>query len=72
MKETKSLFTSKEHYNKPSEHGLSLVPDNVIRQELVTYIQTDDGLKRSTCIRKYRQSTHDEEVIEEVIVINNN
>ena len=67
MSEIKSLFTSPEHQHKPSEEGLPLVPDKVIRQELVTFIITDNGLKRVTRTRAFRQSTHDEHYSEEVL-----
>ena len=65
MTDTKALFTSPEHQHKASEQGLRLVPDNVVRQELVTFTMTDDGLRRTTCSRVFRQATHDESVVQE-------
>lgn len=65
MNDTKALFTSHKNQHKPSEQGLALVPDNIIRQELITYSLTEDGLKRTTCSRVFRQSTHDESVVQE-------
>ena len=67
MTDTKALFTSPEHQHKASEQGLTLVPDNVVRQELITYSSTQDGLKRTTCSRVFRQSTHDESVVQETL-----
>ena len=67
MSDIRALFTSLEHQNNASEKGLTPVPDSVIRQELITYIITEDGLKRITRTRAFRQSTHDEHYIEEVL-----
>ena len=67
MTDTKALFTSVEHQFKASEQCLTLVPDIVVRQELITYSITKDGLKRTTCSRVFRQTTHDESVIQEVL-----
>ena len=67
MSDVKSLYTSFENQHKLSEDGLLLVPDNVIRQELVTFVITDNGLKRVTRTRDFRQSTHDEQYGEEVL-----
>lgn len=67
MTDTKALFTSPEHQHKASEQVLTLVPDNVVRQELVTFSVTDDGIKRTTCSRVFRQSTHDESVVQETL-----
>jgi len=67
MTDTKALFTSLEHQHKASELGLILVPDNVVRQELVTFTMTDDGLRRTTYSRVFRQATHDESVVQETL-----
>ena len=67
MADIKSLFTSLEYQIHPSEDGLIPVPDNVVRQELITYFLTEDGLKRVTRTRSFRQSTHDESYVEEAI-----
>ena len=67
MSDIKSLFTSLENQHKSSEEVLLLAPDNVIRQELVTFIITDNGLKRVTRTRAFRQTTHDEHYSEEVL-----
>ena len=67
MTDTKALYTSPAHQHKASEQGLTLVPDNVIRQELVTYLLTQDGLKRTICSRVFRQSTYDESIVQETL-----
>ena len=67
MTDTKALFSSPEHQYKASEQGLVLVPDNVVRQELITYSITQGGLKRTTCSRVFRQSTHDESIVQETL-----
>ena len=67
MTDTKALYTSPEHQFKASEQGLTLVPNNVVRQELITYSLTQDGLKRTTCSRVFRQATHDESVVQDIL-----
>ena len=67
MTDTKALFTSQEHQHKASEQSLTLVPDNIVRQELITYSLTQAGLKRTSCSRVFRQSTHDESVVQVVL-----
>ena len=67
MTDTKALYTSPAQQHKASEQGLILVPDNVMRQELITYSLTKDGLKRTTCSRVFRQSAYDESVVQEVL-----
>ena len=68
MNDTRTLFTSLDHQSKPSEQGLSLVPDPVVRQELKTYVAVDGGFKVTTRTRIYRGTTHDESLSEEVLI----
>ena len=63
----KSLFTSIQKQDLPSEQGLKLVPDNVVMQEIVTYFKMNDGVKVTKTVRKFRQNTHDESTAEEII-----
>jgi len=68
MTDTRTLYTSKYNQHKPSEKGLALVPDNVMRQELKTYIPVEGGFKVVTRTRKFRGITHEESLVEEVIL----
>jgi len=68
MNDTRTLFTSQDHQSKPSEQGLPLVPDPVVRQELKTYVAVDGGFKVITRTRIYRGTTHDESLSEEVLI----
>ncbi len=68
MNDTRTLFTSLEHQSKPSEQGLALVPEPVVKQELKTYVAVDGGFKVITRTRIYRGTTHDESVNEEVLI----
>lgn len=64
MNDRTALFTLLENQNKASEQGLILVPDNVVRQELITFSITDFGLNRTTCSRVISKSTNDEIVVQ--------
>ena len=67
MTDTFSLYTSTQKQNLPREKHLSIVLPGIIKQELKTYIQTEGGLKIVTRERKFRNSTHDEVVSEEIL-----
>ena len=71
MTDIRSLYTSVKHHSEPAESGLKLVPDNVIKQELITYIQADYGLKRKRLTRDFVGDSHNESLVEEVLAFRN-
>ena len=68
MTDIRSLYTSLKHQPEAAESGLKLVPDNVIKQELITYIQADYGLIRKRLTRDFVGDSHNESLVEEVLV----
>ena len=68
MTDIRSFYTSLKHHSEAAESGLKLVPDNVIKQELITYIQADNGLKRKRLTRDFVGDSHNESLVEEVLV----
>jgi hypothetical protein len=71
MTDIRSLYTSLKHHSEPAESGLNIVPDNVIKQELITYIQADYGLKRKRLTRYFIGNSHNESLVEEVLAFRN-
>ena len=67
MTDIRSLYTSLKHHLEAAESGLTLVHDNVIKQELITYIQSDSGLKRNRLTRDFVGDSHNESLVEEVL-----
>ena len=53
-----SLYNSDT--NKPSAR--------VLKQELITYVQADNGLKRKRLTRDFVGDSHNESLVEEVLV----
>ena len=68
MTDIRSLYTSLKHHLEAAESGLTLVPDNVIKQELITYIQADYGLIKKRLTRDFVGDSHNESHVEEVLV----
>ena len=68
MTDIRSLYTSIKHHSEAAESGLKLVPNNVIKQELITYIQADNALKRKRLTRDFVGDSHNESLVEEVLV----
>jgi hypothetical protein len=68
MTDIRSLYTSLKHHSEAAESGLTLVPDNVIKQELITYIQADYGLIMKRLTRDFVGDSHNESLVEEVLV----
>lgn len=66
MTDIRSLYTSLKHHSKAAESGLNLVPDNVIKQELITYVQADYGIIRKRLNRDFVGDSHNESFVEEV------
>ena len=64
MTDIRSLYTSLKHQSEAAESGLKLVPDNVIKQELITYIQADYGLIRKRLTRDFAGDSHNESLVE--------
>ena len=67
MTDIRSLYTSLKHHSEAAESGLKLVPDNVIKQELITYIQADYGLIKKRLTRDFVGVSHNESLVEEVL-----
>ena len=63
-----TLYTSENRSTEPFEVGLPLAPDNVMRQELKTYVPIAGGFKAITRIRKFYNATHEDSVTEEIIL----
>jgi hypothetical protein len=68
MTDKRTLYTSIEKQTHPLEVQLELVPENVMRQELKTYVSVDKGCKVITRTRTFRNATHEDSVIEEFIL----
>ena len=68
MTDKRTLYSSENRSKEPFEDGLPLAPDNVMRQELRTFVQFDGGFKVITRTRKFYNSTHEDSVTEEVIL----
>ena len=68
MTDKRTLYTSEDHKNNPAEQGLPLVPEKVMRQELKTYASIEGGFKVVTLIRKFRGTTHEDSLTEEIIL----
>ena len=68
MTDKRTLYTSKTRSNEPFEDGLLLAPENVMRQELKTYVPINGGFKIITRIRKFYNATHEDSVTEEIIL----
>ena len=68
MTDIRSLYTSLNHHSEAAESGLKLVPDNVIKQELITYIPADNALIRKRLTRDFVGDSHNESLVEEVLV----
>jgi|OM-RGC.v1.033817403 hypothetical protein len=71
MTDIRSLYTSLKHHSEAAESGLKLVPDNVIKQELITYVQADYGLIRKRLTRDFVGDSHNESLVEEVLAFRN-
>jgi hypothetical protein len=70
MTQSKRLFTS---YNKDGElvdADHDVAPSNVFKQELVTWVETEFGLKRTIVTRVFSDGTHMDSVCSEPIVLN--
>jgi len=68
MTDKRTLYTSKNRSNDPFEDGLPLAPNNVMRQELKTYVPLAGGFKVITRIRKFYNASHEDSITEEIIL----
>ena len=71
MTDIRSLYTSLKHHSEAAESGLKLVPDNVMKQELITYVQADHGLIRKKLTRDFVGDSYNESLVEEVLAFRN-
>ena len=69
MTDIRSLYTSLKHHSEAAESGLKLVPDNVIKQELITYEQTEFGLKLTKLERTFSSEAHADSYTSSPIVL---
>ena len=69
---TKTFFTTPDESGQPREPELSVVPDHVFKQELITWLQTNDGFVRTTLIRDFQNNEHTDHFISQPIPLRPN